>query len=57
MFDVSSVVEIIPRITRDVWSTRIYKRKHTHPSVQKYTLLQYNSNKPYTCNQEILMLK
>jgi hypothetical protein len=30
MPDVSSVVEIILRITRDVRSTRTYKRKHTH---------------------------
>jgi hypothetical protein len=42
IFDVSSMVEIIPRITRDKWSTSIYKRKHTHLSVQKSTLLQHN---------------
>jgi hypothetical protein len=33
MSDVSSVVEIILRITMDVRSTRTYKRKHTHLSV------------------------
>jgi hypothetical protein len=32
MSDVSSVVEIILRITRDVRSTKAYKRKHTDPS-------------------------
>jgi hypothetical protein len=30
IFDVSSVVEIILRITRDVRSTKSYKRKHAH---------------------------
>jgi hypothetical protein len=34
MTDVSSVLEIILRITRDVRSTRTYKRKHTHLSKQ-----------------------
>jgi hypothetical protein len=33
MSDVSSVVEIILRITRDVRFTRAYKRKHTQLSV------------------------
>jgi hypothetical protein len=45
MSDVSSVVEIILRVTR------AYKRKHTHLSVWKYTL-RHKSNKPYTLNQE-----
>jgi hypothetical protein len=31
--DVSSVVEIILRITRDVRSTGTYKRKHNHLSI------------------------
>jgi hypothetical protein len=34
MSDVSSVVEIILRITRDVRFTKIYKIKHTHLSVE-----------------------
>jgi hypothetical protein len=46
MFYVSYVVEIIPRITRDVWSTRTFRRKPIHPSVPKSTLLQHNFNKP-----------
>jgi hypothetical protein len=33
MTDVSSMVEIILRITRGVRSIRTYKRKHTHLSV------------------------
>jgi hypothetical protein len=49
---VSSLVEIILRITRDVRSTRTYKRKHTHLSVWNNTLLLHKSNKPYTLNQE-----
>jgi hypothetical protein len=46
MFHVSSVAEIVPRITRDVCSTRAFKRKRIHRSVQKSTLLQDNFNKP-----------
>jgi hypothetical protein len=52
MSNVSSMVEIILQITRDAWSTRTYKRKHTHVSVQRYTLLPHKSNKLYTLNQE-----
>jgi hypothetical protein len=48
---VSSVVDIILRITRDVWSTRTNKRKHAHLFVWK-TLILHKSNKPYTLNQE-----
>jgi hypothetical protein len=44
MFDVSSVVEFVLRITRDERSTRTYKWKHTHLSVSKYTLLPHESN-------------
>jgi hypothetical protein len=33
MSDVSSVVEIILQITRDVRSTKTYQRKHTHLSI------------------------
>jgi hypothetical protein len=57
MFDVSSVAEIIMQITSDLWSTRTFKRKRNHPSIPKSTLLQHNYNKPYTHNQELLMLK
>jgi hypothetical protein len=52
MSDVSSVVEINVRITREVRSTSTYKRKHTHLSVRNNTLLLNKSNKPYTLNQE-----
>jgi hypothetical protein len=52
MADVSFVVEIILRITRDVRSTKTYKRKHTHLSVWNNTLLPHKSNKHYTLNQE-----
>jgi hypothetical protein len=52
MSDVSPVVEIILWITRDVQSTRTYKRKHTHISVWNNTLLPHKSNKPYTLNKE-----
>jgi hypothetical protein len=57
MFDVPSVVEIIPRITRDVRSTKTFKGNPTHSSVPKSTLLQHNFNKPYIRNLELLMLK
>jgi hypothetical protein len=46
MFDVSPVVEIILRITGDVWSIRTFRRNPIHPSVPKSTLLQHNFNKP-----------
>jgi hypothetical protein len=52
MSHVSSVVEIILGIKRDVQSTWTYKRKHIHLSVWKYTLLLHKSNKPYALNQE-----
>jgi hypothetical protein len=52
MSDVPSVVEIILRITRDVRSTKTYKRKHTHLSGWNSTLFLHRSNKPYTLNQE-----
>jgi hypothetical protein len=51
MYDVSSAVEIILWIKRDVWSTMTYKRKHTHLSIWKYTLLPHKSSKPYTFNE------
>jgi hypothetical protein len=38
MSDVSSAAVITLLTTRDVWSTRTYKRKHTHLSLGKYTL-------------------
>jgi hypothetical protein len=49
MSHVSSVVEIILPITRDVWSTRTYKRKHTHLSIRRcipfhFILIPGNSN-------------
>jgi hypothetical protein len=44
MSDVSSVAVITLQTTRDVWSTRTYKRKHTHLSIQKYTLSLHKSN-------------
>jgi hypothetical protein len=50
--DVSSAVEIILRITRDVRSTGTYKRKLTHLSVSNNALLPHKSNKPYTLIQE-----
>jgi hypothetical protein len=43
MSDVSSMVETILRITRDVWSTQSYKRKHTHLSVWNNMLLPQKS--------------
>jgi hypothetical protein len=52
MSDVSSMVEIILRITRDLRSTKTYKRKHTHLFDWKYTLLPHKSNKPYALSQE-----
>jgi hypothetical protein len=52
MSGVSSVVEIILQITRDVRSTKTYKRKHTNPFVWNNTLLLHKSNKHYTLNQE-----
>jgi aspartyl/asparaginyl-tRNA synthetase len=55
--DVSSVVEIILRISRDVRLTRTYKRKHTHLSICNITVIPHKSNKPYTLNQEEHMLK
>jgi hypothetical protein len=51
MPDVSSVVETILRITRDVRSTRAYKRKHIHLFVWNNTPLLHGSNRPYTLNQ------
>jgi hypothetical protein len=54
MSDVSSVVEIILRITRDVLSTGAYKRKLTHLFVPRYTLLSHKSNKTYAQVAELL---
>jgi hypothetical protein len=41
MPDVSSVVKIILRIARDVWSTRTCKRKHTHLSITYIYIIPY----------------
>jgi hypothetical protein len=57
MSDVSSVVEIILPVTKDVQSTKTYKRKHTHLSVRRYTLLPQKSNKSYALDQGFHMLK
>jgi hypothetical protein len=53
MSGVSSVVEIILRITRDVRSTRTYERKQTHLSVWNNIFLLHKSNKHYTLNAQI----
>jgi hypothetical protein len=52
MSDISSVVEVILRITRDVPSTKTYKRKHTHLSGWYNTLLSHKSNIHHTLDQE-----
>jgi hypothetical protein len=54
MSDVSSVVQIVLRITRNIRPTKTCKRKHTYLSVWNNTLLPHKSNKPYTrtFNQE-----
>jgi hypothetical protein len=52
MSDVSSVVEIILRITRDVQPTKTYKRKHTHLSGWNNAFLPHKSNIPHTLDQE-----
>jgi hypothetical protein len=50
MSDVSSLVEIILRITRDVRSRRRYKK--THLSVTNNTLFPHKSNMPHTVNHK-----
>jgi hypothetical protein len=57
MSNVSSVVVITLQTTRDVCSTRAYKGKDIHLSIRKYTLPLHKSNKPYTPNQELHILK
>jgi hypothetical protein len=44
------VVEIILRITRDVRSTKAYKRKHTDPSDWNNTLLPIHSTRSNICS-------
>jgi hypothetical protein len=55
--DVSYVVETILQITRDILSTKSYKKKHTHQLERNNTLLLHKSNIPYKLNHELLMLK
>jgi hypothetical protein len=53
MPDVSSVVEIFLRLTRDVRSTRTHKRKHAHLSVWNNTLFLHKSNKSYALKTRV----
>jgi hypothetical protein len=51
MSDVSSVMEIILRIVRNVRSSRTYEGKHIHLSVWNNTFLPHKSDIPYKLNQ------
>jgi hypothetical protein len=52
MSEVSSMLEIALRITRDVRSTKTYKRKPTHLYGWKNIILPHKLNIPYKLNQD-----